>query len=216
MSWFGWRLWFWRMLQLRHRAKLWRPWFLMTSLLWREWEPRKFPSSHQKLSSRAIGEVEYYRRTVNQWSVANTHILLLPHSLDEAWRGRLPTHQLLPQPCVDLLIANLGEYVSKHVSCWDWMNGNGSILNLVAKVMILCVDMRSSWAHLGVLDTGSQFDGATVVFKDTTMKMWRCRFQSTSLPLHFLDQLHEWKHFASRRRNCQIFRFCCGQCNLSL
>jgi hypothetical protein len=72
------------------------------------------------------------------------------------------------------------------------MNGNGSILNLVSKVMILCIDMPSPWAHLGILDTGSQLDGAAVVFEDTTMKVWRCRLQSTSLPLHFLDQFHDW------------------------
>jgi hypothetical protein len=54
------------------------------------------------------------------------------------------------------------------------MNGNGSILNIVTKVMILCVDMPIPWAHLGILDTGSQFDGAAVVFEDTTMKMWSC------------------------------------------
>ena len=45
---------------------------------------------------------------------ANTLVfLLLPHSLDEVFR--LPTHQLLPQLSVNLLIANLGENISKHV-----------------------------------------------------------------------------------------------------
>ena len=155
MSWFGWRLWFWEVSQLRHRAKLWRLWFPMTSLL---------------------GEVEYDRRTVNQWSVASTNICLLPHSLDEAWRCKFPTHQLLPQPCVNFLITNLSEDVSKHVSCWNWMNGNDSILHFVAEMMMLGVDMSRSWAHLGILDTVSQFDGATVVFEDTTMEMRCCWF----------------------------------------
>ena len=49
------------------------------------------------------------------------------------------------------------------------MNGNGSILNFVAKVMVLGDDVPSPWAHLGILDTGSQFNCAGVVFKDTTM-----------------------------------------------
>ena len=45
---------------------------------------------------------------------ANTLVfLLLPHSLNEVFR--LPTHQLLPQLSVNLLIANLGENISKHV-----------------------------------------------------------------------------------------------------
>jgi hypothetical protein len=39
-------------------------------------KPGNFRVLIEKLSSRAMGEVEYYRRTVNQWSVANTHILL--------------------------------------------------------------------------------------------------------------------------------------------
>jgi hypothetical protein len=144
-------LWFWRMLQLHHWEKSWRLWFLMTSSFRQEWELWKFPSSHQKPSSRAIGEVEYNRRTVNQWSVANTHtILLLPYLLDKAWCCKLPTHQLLPQPCVDFLIANLGGDVSKHVSCWNWMNENGSILNLTwpilrwrtkATLRACCIDM---------------------------------------------------------------------------
>jgi hypothetical protein len=69
------------------------------------------------------------------------------------------------------------------------MNGNGSILNLAPKVMILCVDMPSPCAHLGILDTGSQFDGTAVVLEDMTMKMRCCRLQSTSPLLHYLDQL---------------------------
>ena len=45
---------------------------------------------------------------------ANTVVfLLLPHSLNKVFR--LPTHELLPQLSMNLLIADLGENISKHV-----------------------------------------------------------------------------------------------------
>ena len=46
---------------------------------------RHFQVLIKKLSSRAIGKVEYDRRTVNQGSVANTHILLIGDFYDKCY-----------------------------------------------------------------------------------------------------------------------------------
>ncbi len=149
----------------------------------------------KKLRSRAKAELEYDRRTVNQWAVVSTNIHLLPHLLDEAWCCLFPTpHHQFPHPCVDFFMADLCEDVSKHVSCYSRRNGYGSTLNFVAKVRMLDVDIPNLLAHPGILDTGSHVICTTVILKDTTMMPRRCCLQFTPTPLRFLNQLHEWKH----------------------
>ena len=68
-----------------------------------------FPVLIKKLSSCANGEVEHDHKTVNQWAVASGQYQysLLPRSLDKAWQFKVPSHQLLAEPCVDSLLQTL-------------------------------------------------------------------------------------------------------------
>jgi hypothetical protein len=45
--------------------------------------------------------------------------------------------------------------------------------------------------------------------KNLTMKPWCCCCQTTSMILHFLHQLHWWKHLSCGCWTCQIFALSC-------
>ncbi len=81
---------------------------------------------------------------------------------------------------------------------------------------ILCVDVTRARARFWILDTWSQFHFTTAVFKNPAMKMRCCCCQATSMLLHLLYQLHQWKHFSGSCWNGQIFTLTCWQGNLWL
>ena len=101
-----------------------------------------------------------------------------------------------------------GKYVSQLLLSTDFLHQNCTVINVLAKMVIL---------HIQMLRPGTSFvyccelNRPTVVLKYFTINL-RCGSDHVeALKLHFLHQLHEWDAFPQGRGQGDVFRFCGAQ-----
>jgi len=99
-----------------------------------------------------------------------------------------PAHGLEAMLAECLVWIGLGEHISWLVFAVNGINSDLASVNIVPEVVVPNVDVLGTWANLG---HGSNFDCATIVFKNPALNNWLSAAKLEAQSVKFLDCLHD-------------------------